>query len=250
MFDARVLPHPNLELGATLLNHQGGSGPEVTFSERLQDIFLIYPQGRLISDKVIGAGLRLTVPALRSQLYAEVGTTDDHELFSGADEALTSEAVWIGGARVVGLGREGRFDLWAEGRRAGVRPHTHHQFTSGLTLDRRLIGDALGPLATGLAAGIEWRGVAGLAMLSGAWERYSGADHYDQVSSDGRFAWVRLTDESDEIRVRVTGEWTADLGPRRVTPGVRIAYERVTRFAFTSDARAHLLAQARLDYRW
>ena len=251
IFQGSLRPHPYLEVGATLLNHQGGSGgPPATFAERLQDLFLIYPQGKPISDKVFGADVRLTLPAAGLQLYLEVLTTDDHELFSSPDQALVNEAVWIAGASVSGLGAEGRTDLWVEARRAGVRPHTHHQFTSGLTLDERIIGDAMGPLGTGLAAGVDWRGSRHTAALLGAVERYSGADRYGNMDEEGRFAWVRTLDRPDEIRVRVVGDWVVDAEAQGFGTSVRVGYEHVTRTAFTTGARSNFLAQVKLDYLW
>ena len=251
IFQGSMRPHPYLEIGATLLNHQGGSGgPPATFSERIQDVFLIYPQGQPISDKVFGADVRLTLPAAGLQLYAEVLTTDDHELFSSPDQALVNEAVWIVGTSVSGLGAEGRIDLWAEFHRAGVRPHTHHQFTSGLTLDDRVIGDAMGPLGKGLAVGVDWRGSRHSAALQGAVERYNGGDRYENVTGDGRFAWVRLVDRPDEIRVRVVGDWLVDAEPRGFGTSVRVGFEHVTRAAFTTGERSNFLAQVKFDYRW
>ena len=86
------------------LNHQGGSGgPPATFAERLQDIFLIYPQGQPISDKVFGADVRLTLPAAGLQLYMEVLTTDDHELFSSPEP---------------GVGERGRVDSGSQRQRS------------------------------------------------------------------------------------------------------------------------------------
>ena len=251
IFQGSLRPHPNIELGATLLNHQGGTGaPPATFAERLQDVFLIYPQGTPISDKVFGADMRLTLPAAGLQLYMEVLTTDDHELFSSPGQALVNEAVWIVGARLNGFGAEGRTDHWVEARRAGVRPHTHHQFTSGLTLDGRIIGDSMGPLGKGLAAGVDWRGSRHTATLMGAVESYSGADRYGNKDEEGRFAWVRNLDRPDEIRVRVVGDWVVDAEARGFGTSVRVGYEHVTRVAFTTGARSNFLAQLKLDYRW
>ena len=251
IFQGSLRPHPYLEIGATLLNHQRGSGgPPAIFAERIQDVFLLYPQGQPISDKVFGADMRLTLPAAGLQLYMEVLTTDDHELFSSPDQALVNEAVWTVGTSVSGLGAEGRIDLWGEFRRAGVRPHTHHQFTSGLTLDDRAIGDAMGPLGKGLAAGVDWRGSGHSVALQGALERYDGADRYENVTGDGRFAWVRLLDRPDEIRVRLVGDWVVDAEPQGFGTSVRAGYEHVTRTAFTTGDRSNFLAQVKFDYRW
>jgi hypothetical protein len=224
VFDLSLRPHPNLELGTTLLNHYGGRGaPPATLLQRVQDLLLIYPQGKEISDKVIGADLRWTFPAFQTQVSVEVFTTDDHELFKDAGEALGSEAVWLIGAKRFGLGADGRADIWIEGKKAGVRPHTHHQFTSGLTLDGRVIGDPLGPLAASLAAGVDWRGASSTVSVSGAWERYSG-DTYLEIPGDDRLAWERVADLPDEVLRRVITTWTSNTGERGLTKVVRIGW--------------------------
>jgi hypothetical protein len=251
VFNGVLRPHPVLELSATLLNHQGGeNAPTATLIQRLQDLFLIYPQGATLSDKVIGAGVALSLRAVRTRLYVDVFSTDDHNLFMAeTTEALGTEAVWVGGARVTGLGGDGRFDLWVEGRKAGVRPHTHHQFTSGLTLDGRVIGDALGPLARALSGGVDWRGAAHRVTLGLAWERYHGGDFYENLPGDANFAWERTRDVPDETRARVTLDWVRDPGDARVRFGARLGYERVGTFNFAPGSRSNAVAQVRIDYR-
>jgi hypothetical protein len=251
VFDGILRPHRLVELSMVLLNHQAGeNAPPATFMQRVQDLFLIYPQGAFISDKVVGAGAALSLPSVHTRVYVDVMSTDDHDLFRAeTGEALGSEAVWIGGARVTGIGADGRYDLWLEGRKAGVRPHTHHQFTSGLTLDRRLIGDALGPLARALAGGLDWRGPRDAVSAALAWERYAGADFYEQIPDD-RYAWDRTRDRPDETRARITLEWRRDALPGALGFGARLGYERVTTFAFTPTRRANAIVQVRADYRW
>lgn len=249
VFTGSIHPHRGLELGATLLNHFGGQGiPTVTFLRRLQDVFMIYPQGDAISDKVFGASARLTIPSARSQFYVDMMTTDDHHYLKFAGQALVTEAVWTGGAKVTGLGTDGRTDLWVEARRSGLRPYTHHSLTSGLTMDGRIIGDAMGPLGTGTTAGIDWRGSRHAVSLSAAWERYSGADRYSHAEG-GDIVWRRIVDRPDETRFRIVTNWSTDAGARRVGTSVRIGYERLARMLFTGTSRSNFLVQVRIAYR-
>ncbi len=249
VFTGSIHPRRNLELGATLLSHFGGTGiPEVTFLQRLGDVFFIYPQGDAVSDKALGASVRVTIPSVRTQLYVDMMTTDDHHYLKFASQALVTEAVWTGGAKVTGLGADGRTDLWAEARRSGVRPYTHSALTSGLTLDGRIIGDAMGPLGSGATAGVDWRGSRHTFSLSAASERYSGADRYAHAST-GDIAWTRIVDRPDETRLRILTDWSTDAGANRVGTSVRIGYEHVTRVLFTGSSRSNLLAQVRIDYR-
>ena len=43
VWEGSIRPHPNLEFGGQLLNHQGGEGgPEASFGERLADLFPVW----------------------------------------------------------------------------------------------------------------------------------------------------------------------------------------------------------------
>ena len=90
---------------------------------------------------MLGADIRLTIPSIRSELYLNGFTTDDRSRFRQAAGGLWEDAVWVAGFRASGMGAQGRVALWGEVRHAGATPHNHGQFTSGLTLDRRVIGD-------------------------------------------------------------------------------------------------------------
>lgn len=252
VFHGTLRPHPSVELTATLLNQQGGRGaPAASWSERIQDIFLISPQRTPISDKVVAGGIQVMLPFARTRLYADVMTTDDHDLFTAEfGEALTTEAVWLWGARTTGMGPGGRFDLWAEAHVAGVRPHTHHQFTSGLTQDRRLIGDPLGPLGRSWAGGVQWRGATQRIALEVERERYGNGDLYQDDPTDERFTWTKTRDAPDEVRRRIVAEWRRDPRAGRIGVSARVGFERVDAFEFKPAARrANVLAQTRVEIR-
>jgi hypothetical protein len=245
-FELSARPHPNFEFGATLLNLQGGEGAvEGTFWERFKDVFLISPQGKELSDKALGIDFRLTLPGPRMEIFLEGQVTDLNEKLDHLWSILVNEGVWVGGAKFVGLGTEGRIDLWLEGHRAGVIPHTHHQFTSGLTLDNRLLGDPLGPMATGWEVGGTWRGSDQAISFHGNWELYRG-DVFRRVG----LGWERVADNPDEIRVRVQADWSRGMGMTGVNTTVRLGYEHVTRFNFTDENRSNLMAQVQVAYRW
>lgn len=262
VWEGAVRPHANLEFGVTLMNQQGGKGtPEATLWERIMEALFIHrrlapgttvlPLDPLIGDKFVGLDARLTLPGPRIHLFAEVNTTDDHDLFvSRPKQTFWHEAAWAVGFRRFALGVDGRWDLWAEAGRVGVRPYGHHQMTSGLTLDRRILGSPLGPLAAGVTGGVDWTGARDRVSASGAWERYS-SDAYE-VRVDPNWRWVRTTDNPDEIRLRTTVDWTRH--PAAGAPGVRthlrLGYEHVTRFDFTDRNRANFLAQVGVAYVW
>lgn len=248
-------PHRNLEIGLALVDHQGGEGsPPASWRERLQEAFFILnrrpfyflPQVGEVTDKTAGLDVRLTVPSRGLDLYLEMVTTDDHDVFRRAREALWNDAAWTAGLRMAGLGDQGRLDAWVEGSRIGVRPYTHHQFTSGLTLDGRVLGSPLGPLGAGVEAGVEWTGAKHRLSTRGAWERYQG-DAYVDVTG-GVVEFIRTEDNPDEVRIRASLDWTRQPAPSGLRTTLRLGYERVTRFDFTETSRSNFLAQASVGY--
>ncbi|MDP2956709.1 MAG: capsule assembly Wzi family protein [Longimicrobiales bacterium] len=259
VFEGAIRPHRNLELGGALLNHQLGEGaPDAEWHQRVRDILFIVhrrpfyifpPVGGEFSDKVMAADARLTLPGQGIELYAEVASTDDHGMFDAAYEALWTEAAWTWGVRASGLGDEGRLDLWAEAGRNGVRPYTHHQFTSGMTVDRRVIGSPLGPLGTGFQGGVDWTDGSQTISWNAAWERYSG-DNYGDGVDKSYLDWVRLADNPDEVRIRTTLDWTRQAALSGLRTTVRLGYEHVTRFDFTDRNRSNFLAQVGVGYVW
>jgi hypothetical protein len=248
-------PHHDLELGGALLNRQFGKGaPEATFMEHLRDLlflerrpFLPFTPNPEISDKVLAVDARLGLPSLGAQLYVEGMTTDDHNLFSDIREGLWGNAAWTGGLDVSGLGGDGRIDVWLEATRAGARAYTHHQFTSGMALDRRIMGTPLGPLGTGVQGGLVWNGPTETLELGAAWERYSG-DAYEEEPEWHTFP--RVADNPDEIRVRTTLDWIRQPAVPGLRTTVRLGYEHVTRFDFTERSRSDFIAQVGVGWGW
>lgn len=244
------------EIGINYMNLQGGEGsPDGNWRDRLHDVFLFWTDGGFlqISDKVVGLDLALTVPAMHSKLFVNFATTDDRGRFQQPASGVWEDAVWLAGARVFRVGPSGRFDVWGQWRHAGARFHTHHQFTSGMTLDGRVFGDVLGPNAAGVEMGVDWTGPNARLGVALAWERYSG-DDYDWGLLNGAeypdFDWFRVADNPDEIRRRVTVGWTPLGLVDRMDTSVRLGYERVTRFAYADDSRHNLFGQVKFGFRW
>jgi hypothetical protein len=247
-------PSRFVEFGINYLNLQGGEGaPSATFGERMKDIFLFWQDGGYleISDKVAGADLRISVPEARAALYVNFLTTDDRGRFRQPAGGYWEDAIWLVGAETMGLGSEGRVDLRLEWRHAGPRAHTHGQFTSGITVDDRVLGEALGPNAAGVSAGVDWTGADARVRLTGAWERYSGDDLYwDLIPGGGEwdFDWYRRADNPDEIRKRIVLDYLRFTGWRGLETSVRLGYEQVTRFGYSTASRHNVLAQVSMRY--
>ena len=246
-FELGARPTQNLELGLSLLNHQGGDGaPNASWGDRLRDIFLVMPAGAEISDKILSADIVLTFPRSGIELFVSALSTDpDYQLSDRLAETWWDEAIWVSGLKWSGLGSEGRIDLWIEGRHAGLRPHTHHQFRSGLTLDDRVLGDPLGPLASSWQSGIAWTSTRNVFQFELFRETYSGDDWENKGTP---FQWVRVSDNPDEIRLRIVTNWTRNHETSGLQTSLRLGYEHVTRFNFTDVKRSNYLAQ--VNFRW
>jgi hypothetical protein len=246
VFEASLRPSPSVELGLSLLNHQGGDGaPLATFTERLLDIFLIKPLGAEISDKVIMGDIRVTLPSAGLEFYFGGLSTDLDATVMKNSSSFWADAAYTLGVRAVGRGSEGRLDLWMEGHFAGMRPHTHHQLRDGLTVDRRVFGYPMGPLATSLQVGLDWRGRSHIVSLAGAWEDYSGDDW--TFPTDGS-PWIRSADNPDEVRLRAVVDWTREQAGSDMRTSVRLGYEHVARFNFADQDRSNYLAQIRVEW--
>ena len=259
-WDASVRPASNLELGLTLVGQQAGEGaPSATVGQRILEGLFIARRALplthflwadpLIGDKFFGADARLTLPGIGMDAYVAFGTSDDDDLFvARPTKSLWNEAAWLGGLRWHALGDEGRLDLWGEAAHNGVHVFTHAVFSSGLTLDRRVLGSPLGPLAAALQGGADWTATAGRLSVAGAWERYSG----DLFAADtGAYGYIRIADGPDEVRLRATVDWVRE--PKRsgrVGTSVRAGYERVTRFNFTTVSRTNFMVQAGARWVW
>lgn len=247
---ARLSNQPSrfVEFGLNYMNVQGGEGaPAGTAGERWYDLFLFWKNGGFynLSDKAVGADVRVSVPSAQLALYANFLTTDDRGRFRQPAGGYWEDAIWVVGAERHGLGTEGRLDLRVEARHTGPVPHTHYQFTSGITLDRRVLGDALGPNSSGLLFEGTWTATQSRLRISVALEDYT-SDYYAlrRIAGGGfwDFDWFRIRNGPEERRQRVTADYLQFRGWQGLEVGVRGGYERVGGFDFKPGARHNVLA--------
>jgi hypothetical protein len=221
----------------------------------MQDMFFFWAENGgyyLVSDKVAGVDLRVSVPAVRSALFASFSTTDSRGNFQQPAGGMWEDAAWLVGAESKGLGPEARFDARVEWRHNGPEVHTHAQFTSGQTLDGRLLGDALGPNASGVSVQTGWTGPRSGLRLRLDWERYSGDDYtLARIPGGGTWDldWYRTADNPDEVRARATLGYSR-FAARGWETSARLGFERVTRFDFSDSNRSNALAEVTLRYVW
>ncbi|MEK7401485.1 MAG: capsule assembly Wzi family protein [Gemmatimonadota bacterium] len=242
------------EFGITYFNIQGGHGsPPSDWAGRIHDLFFFWSDGGFltISDKVAGVDMRLFLPSRRASVNVNFLTTDDRGRFTQPARGYWEDAVWQAGADIAGLGPEGRTDLAIEWAHAGPRAHTHGQFTSGVTLRRRVLGNALGPNASGVTVLVTENKPTSRLRVTGAWERYSGDDWFWALIPGGApwdYDWFRAADNPDEIRVRILSEYVRERGWRGMETSIRLGYEHVTRFNYGTTGRHNLVADVALRY--
>lgn len=250
LWKGAIRPHPNLELGLTNVNVQGGEGiPSSPFWKRLADVLAPSESLVFVSDKLVGIDARLTLPDPGLELYMEFTNTDPD--FRRFGQAVSDEAAWLVGASVPSFGADGRFSARAEWRRNGFRPYTHHLYPSGLTLDGLVVGSSLGPAGTGLVGRIGWGGPTHQLGLAASWERYLG-DIYRNIPDPetGRLSWSKIEDNPDEVRFRLEGEWTRLGVEDGFEPSARLGWETVDRFDWSGTGRTNWVAGVTLAYRW
>lgn len=237
-----------MQLALFYLNLQGGDGSsDGSFWERVADLLLPFRGGVVqVSDKAGGGDLQIAIPSARALLYLNFVATDLRRNYSQFLRAYWQDAIWSGGVRTLGLGAQGRFDAWLEAKSAGPLAHTHSQFTSGLTLDGRVIGDPLGPNARSVAAGVSWTAPLWRLSAAAARERYSG-DEWRLVGAfegDPRpWEWTKIRARPAETRTRLTVDWTNRPAPGNVFLSARLAYEQADNFDFAGGRRRNLLVR-------
>ncbi len=261
----RVSGRPSrfLEFGLTYTNVQGGDGaPEAAFWDRVRDVLLLpdrtptTPDGRRpgISNKVLGGDLRLDLPSLHSSFALHFATTDDRGFFSEPGRGYTEDALWSVAWDLRGIGPGGRWDARAAWVRSGAIAHAHSQFTSGMAVDGRVLGDALGPHADGTYAEISRTGSRLRTSVQLARELYS-RDRFFIDSPPGPegpepLPWEKIEDFAEEVRTRLSlHARTVDLDPRWAGE-LRLGVERVSRFDFSEVDRTNMVLEVVIERRW
>ncbi|MDX1494393.1 MAG: capsule assembly Wzi family protein [Longimicrobiales bacterium] len=252
-YNVAIRPHPRFEAWFSTLIQSGGEGaPEATAWERFADHVLlidwIFNGGEtfLFSNKGTSVGFQIRFPSLRhGQLYVDFTLEDKGH---NPKRIFWQDGAWQWGLWFPRLDSEGRFDLRAEFVHSGYRMHRHGQFTSGRTLDRRLLG--LGDVNTDggfVEVGTNRPGVRASLQLGVENRR---ADVWaNRYRSDGELdVMVKVEDRPDELYLRALASvaFYAE-GGRELE--VEAGLARVTDSRFQAGATRHdalLRVQARV----
>jgi hypothetical protein len=142
------------EFSASVMAQQGGRGaPTTDVWNRFIDLvpalkYALPDDDSQFSNKFAGWDMRFRIPALHgAQLYME-------SVFDDMDPRRWRSTWWEDGGHIVGaslaqLGPEGAWSAVAEYHHTGLRYYQHTVFSSGLSSNRTLLGDPLGPQGDG-----------------------------------------------------------------------------------------------------
>lgn len=258
---ATILPHPNLELGASLESETGGNGgPPATFLDRATDLFPLINGIRNLfsngsgntnfSNKFFGLDARLRVPRAHGmEIYAD-GALDDFDTRRLASTFLQDGGI-VGGFSFSCLVDCGRFTVRAEYQQTGIRYYTHTQYP--FAMNGTILGDALGPRGLGGYAGAEVETDRfGTIGLTGAYEVRSGNLYggSSPLPNDRDFHFVLTERRPGEHRTRALVTWLPSGRDARLGWLVRAGVEQVHDFNFVAgDDRTNALAELGFELR-
>jgi hypothetical protein len=213
-YKVSVKPRPALELGATFMNHFGGSGsPPASFGDRIIDFLPFVDIFRrhnytdptkpldVESDKLLGVDARLRIAHLGGLTLATELLIDDFDVHRiptlfGWDGSQTISAML---PSVAGSA----FSFRVAAAHTGVRTYTHGPLSSGITSRGLLLGDDLGPDAKAFGATLGWHGQQGARVsLEGRTELYSRSD-YVITDEPASFTLHRVGAVTNELRDRL-----------------------------------------------
>jgi hypothetical protein len=254
------LPSTRVEVGVSVLDQMGGRGaPSASVGDRLLDLIpLVDPlffgdRDIQISNKLAGMDFRFRFPSRRGlELYVD-GMLDDFD-HRRIRSSFWQDAGWITGLAIPRLTADGRVQLAAEYQHTGLRYYQHGQFTSGVTLDGRIIGNALGSKAGAAYARLSWdQGITSSIALETAYERRSGDRYRVRVddAQDNGWQFERIETRPKETRARVALMWLAELTPTRPRLIAEVGVEHVGNFTFVEgQRRTNALARIGLERRF
>lgn len=229
-WQASIQPWSRFELGVAVLAQTGGNGgPKATFFERVVDLVPVIdalaPQHAdlQISNKLAGGNLRLRFPELSNlDFYYELQIDD----FDGRRlrSSLVDDAGHLLGARLPIITSRGQLAFRAEWHNTALRQYAHSQFRSGVTYREQLIGNPLGPNATGSYLTGTWLPSPATSVELSLADESRDPSMYTVTTTDTRdrgFRFVRLTDDPDYRRRRATASLGRPIGfgALRVTLG-------------------------------
>ena len=235
-------PTRNLEVGISMLIQSGGEGgPEASFFQRVLDyLVLVEPLtadlSAEISNKLAGLDVAWMVPGTRgSRAYLSIAFDDFGKAYQ-LDRVFGQDASYILGISIPRLEADGMIGLKAEYHETGVRFYRHGQFPSGVTMDRIVLGDGLGPDGRGVYLAMAIRPNASNRLVVQVAREERSNDFYHVK---GEFFLSKVIDRPEEKRTRLLADWERSWPDRNFGVVARAGYEHVSNFAFDQATVRH-----------
>ncbi len=238
-----------LEIGFSQTFILGGDGaPHLSFGDSVAEFFGVgVEDGKRASNRNFDFELIGTIPQARGMnLYAELHFEDfDKNISVLFDEDMS----FLGGVYLPRLNDSGTLDLRLEYVRLSPRYARHETFTDGVTENRFLIGDPLGPDAYAISAEVNYD-LGEDTLLSGGFRfaRRNGDIYSVTRDGDGVTDSAASFDRAEETRFRTTAGVRHRFNDR-LTARLGLGVERVQNANFIpGNGRTEWLGEAGLTY--
>ncbi|MBI4126357.1 MAG: hypothetical protein HY465_02575 [Deltaproteobacteria bacterium] len=213
-------PSRYFEMGLSHTIIMGGdAAPSVTWWEPIAEIFPLHKWG----GRNIGANdiannawgfldFRVTIPPLRSLVLSYDGYIEDSIVRAlRLPDNILNQMSFVAGTYLPRLDTTGKWGLRLEYHHMAPLSYRHGNWLSGYTLNRRVIGDPLGPGADAVTSTLLWRPVPRWqGRLGIAYEDFDSSQYYTQTNASGGGDRILVaTTGIHERRYRATlgGEW-------------------------------------------
>jgi hypothetical protein len=247
-YKVTVKPASALEVGATFVNHFGGSGAKGAAAiDRfvdlvpLLDVFRHHADSTDVnSDKLLGIEGRWRISRLAGvTLFGEMALEDfdRHRLYSiFHEDAAYSLGLVVPQLVVPAL--SARLGVHS----TGIRFYEHHLITNGIAARRFLLGDELGHQARGASALVRWESVTGAQVTANLDVEERRNDFFDgsYVNPDQTglvFRTVLTLPAETRARAVVGASWFTR--ERHVVVRLSGGVERIANFAFAQSAATY-----------
>ncbi len=257
-YKVSVQPRPSLELGASFMNHYGGSGGRASsLGNRVVDFLPFvdifrthnyYDTTRTLdvdSDKLLGVDARVRVARLGGLTLTGELLIDDFDVHR-IPTLFTWDGAQTFGATLPSIAGS-PVSVRLSAKHTGVRTYAHGSLSNGISTRGRLLGDELGPDAKAFGATIRWEPAGRLGVaLEGRRAIYSKATYTSELRGN-YFVIRRIGDASNEERDRAIVSLVAELatGARLVA---RFGGERIANFEFGGRRRRDYAADVAIRF--
>ncbi|MFL5608634.1 MAG: capsule assembly Wzi family protein [Gemmatimonadaceae bacterium] len=261
-YKVSAAPTPAFELGATFMNHFGGTGARPSsLGNRLIDFLPFVDIFRthnyvdstktldVESDKLLGVDGRLRIERLGGVLLTGEVLIDDFDvhripyLFTGYGSSTL-------GIVIPRIGSPD-WSLKLSAKHMGILTYTHSPLTNGITTRGRLLGDELGPDSKAFGAEVRWMPAPSFRLnIEARSAQYSNAEYsaFYSDSSQTRYVVQKLSSTSNELRDRLIGTLTIQ-SEDGLALVLRAGGERIRNDTFTVDRRKSYVAEIALRLR-